>query len=126
MINEIFNQYQTVRQDKVVHWEKVGHEKDFPADAGACIKYKSLQVAVFNFERMGKWYACQNMCPHKMEMVLSRGMIGDHTGIPKLACPMHKQNFSLEDGQCLTSDLPSIATFPVKIEQGFVYVGFNQ
>src|SRR5690606_30923518 len=81
-------------------WYKVGQAQDFPTNGGVCIKYKHLQIAVFNFSRMNKWYACQNLCPHKMEMVLSRGMTGDEAGIPKVACPMHKHNFSLEDGQC--------------------------
>lgn len=124
-MNEILNLYRKVEHQEVLHWEKVGMTHDFPEDTGACIKYKNLQVAVFNFQRMGKWYACQNLCPHRMEMVISRGMVGELTGIPKLACPMHKHNFSLEDGSCLSGDLPSLATFPVKIKNDEVFVGFN-
>ena len=52
-------------------------------------------------------------------------MIGDEKGIPKVACPVHKRTFSLETGENLNSDLPAIATYPVKIEAGFVYVGFK-
>jgi nitrite reductase (NADH) small subunit len=60
-----------------------------------------------------------------MEMVLSRGMIGDDKGIPKVACPLHKKTFSLETGENLNSDLDAIATYPVKIEEGYVYIGFE-
>jgi nitrite reductase (NADH) small subunit len=98
----------------------------FPLNGGACVKYKGMQIAVFNFTREGKWYACQNLCPHKMEMVLSRGMIGEDQGEPKVACPLHKNSFSLKTGKHLNGDLNRIATYPVKIENDFVYIGFSK
>ena len=118
--------YQAVKETEVRNWFKVTEVSDFPSNGGLCVKYKDLQIAVFNFSRKNRWYACQNLCPHKMEMVLSRGMIGDDQGIPKLACPMHKKTFSLESGENLNGDLPSIATYPVKIENNFVYIGFSE
>jgi nitrite reductase (NADH) small subunit len=59
-------------------------------------------------------------------MVLSRGMIGDAEGIPKIACPMHKKTFSLETGENLNGDLEAIATYPIKIEDHSVYIGFSE
>ena len=59
-------------------------------------------------------------------MVLSRGMIGDDCGTPKIACPLHKKTFSLESGENLNGDLNAIAIYPVKIEEGFVYIGFAE
>lgn len=56
------------------------------------------------------------MCPHRKAFVLSRGMIGDAAGAPKVACPMHKKTFSLETGESLQGEEYSIRTFPVKIE----------
>ena len=61
-----------------------------------------------------------------MEMVLSRGMIGDDKGIPKVACPLHKKTFSLENGENLNGDLKAIATYPVMIKEDYVYVGFSE
>lgn len=124
-MQELLSQYMTVKESGVKTWFKVGVESDFPENSGACIKYKSKQIAVYNFKRKSKWYACQNLCPHKMEMVLSLGMIGDKDGIPKVACPLHKKNFSLEDGSNLNGDDLKIATYPVKIENGNVYIGFT-
>ena len=123
-MQEILNEYNTVAMDTVTEWFLVGKEADFPQDAGACIKYKNKQIAVFNFTRIGKWYACQNICPHKMEMVIARGMIGDADGIPKVACPMHKKTFSLDDGNCLNGETYKLAVYPVKVEEGNVYIGF--
>ncbi|EAZ81906.1 nitrite reductase small subunit NirD [Algoriphagus machipongonensis] len=123
-MEELLKTYQTVAQNEVINWVSVGKAADFPANGGGCIKYKSKQIAVYYFQRTDTWYACQNLCPHKMEMVLSRGMIGDASGIPKVACPLHKKTFSLENGSNLNGEDYSIATYPVKIEDGNVYIGF--
>ncbi|QCX01716.1 nitrite reductase small subunit NirD [Aggregatimonas sangjinii] len=120
------NTYETVRPEEVKIWFKTAAVSKFPKNGGACIKYKDKQIAVFNFTREGSWYACQNLCPHKMEMVLSRGMIGDENMEAKVACPLHKSNFSLRTGKHLNGDLEAIATYPVKVEGDFVYVGFSE
>ena len=125
-MQELLDTYKSVAVENVTEWFKVGLTTDFPENSGACIKHKTKQIAVYNFARTGKWYATQNLCPHKMEMVLSLGMIGDKEGIPKVACPMHKKNFSLEDGSNLAGENLKIATYPVKISEGNVYIGFSE
>ncbi len=124
-MEDLLDQYQTVTIANATSWFKAGKVSDFPEDAGACIKYKSKQIAVFNFKRNSSWYACQNLCPHKFEMLLSRGMTGDMEGIPKIACPLHKKTFSLETGTNLNGEDYKIAVFPVKIYKENVYIGFS-
>lgn len=104
-------------------WYKAAPVKEFPNNGGLCVKIDDLQVAVFNFTSRNEWFACQNLCPHKLQMILSRGMIGDKNGIPKVACPFHKKTFSLESGENLDGEEYSLQTFPVKVEDGYVYVG---
>ncbi|REL29233.1 nitrite reductase (NAD(P)H) small subunit [Rhodohalobacter sp. SW132] len=104
-------------------WYKAAPVKEFPRNGGLCVKIDDLQVAVFNFTSRNEWFACQNLCPHKLQMILSRGMIGDKNGIPKVACPFHKKTFSLETGENLDGEEYSLQTFPVKVEAGYVYVG---
>ena len=123
-MEEILKTYSTTKLEDVKVWFKAAAIKDFPKDGGSCVKYKNKQIAVFNFSRINKWFACQNVCPHKMEMVLSRGMIGDDKGTPKVACPLHKKTFSLENGENLNGDIEAIATYPVKVEGENVYIGF--
>ncbi len=123
-MENILNQYETVNSDEVKVWFKAGKTADFPSNGGGCIKYKNKQIAIIKFDRRNEWYACQNLCPHKMEMVLSRGMIGSTDDIPKIACPMHKNTFSLVDGSNLNGDDLKIATYPVKIVENEVFVGF--
>jgi nitrite reductase (NADH) small subunit len=97
---------------------------DVPENGGVCVKYKNDQIALFNFTRRGEWYATQNLCPHRMQMALSRGLIGSQDGEAKVACPFHKRAFSLADGHCMNADdCGSIKTYPVKVEGGKVYIG---
>ena len=103
-------------------WHRVGRVSDFPKDAGACVKCEGMQIAVYRFSSRNEWHACQNMCPHKRELVLSRGILGDQGGVPKVACPVHKKAFSLESGKCLSGEEYAVKVFPVKVEGNDVYV----
>ncbi|MEY2933555.1 MAG: Nitrite reductase [Pseudomonadota bacterium] len=103
-------------------WVKLAPADTFPREGGRSLSYGNSQIAVFNFESRGEWYATQNKCPHMQDMVLARGLIGDQQGVPKVACPLHKKTFSLQDGHCLGDDEYKILTFPVKVVDGWVYV----
>lgn len=112
--------------EQIKLWYKAAPVEAFPENGGACIRYNDLQIAVFNFKSRSEWYACQNLCPHKMQMVLSRGIIGSAGNEPKVACPFHKRAFSLKTGACLNADECAILTFPVMVRDGYVYVGLAQ
>ena len=112
--------------NKVITWFFACHEADMPANGGVCVKYNEDQIALFHFTRRSEWYATQNECPHRRQMALSRGMIGTQTDEPKVACPFHKKTFSLVTGACLSGDECSIRTYPVKLEDGKVYIGINR
>lgn len=96
-------------------WVAVGVVADFPRDGGAAIKYGKSQIAVFNLATRGQWYATQNMCPHKKAFVLSRGIVGDAAGEPKVACPLHKKTFSLATGESLQGEEYKIRAFPARV-----------
>ena len=96
---------------------------DVPENGGVCVKYHNEQIALFHFTRRGEWYATQNECPHRQQMALSRGMIGVQNDEPKVACPFHKKTFSLRTGECLNGDECSLKTYPVKVEDGKVFIG---
>ncbi len=111
-----------VTTEKDIKWKKACKTENVPENGGACVLLEEEQVAVFNFTSKNEWYATQNLCPHKMQMILSRGIIGTTQEEPKVACPFHKKTFSLKSGECLSGDDYSIKVYPIKIEDGFVYV----
>lgn len=111
-------------QTEARKWFFACYADDVPENGGVCVKHKDEQIAVFNFSRRGEWFATQNLCPHKQQMVLSRGMIGstgDHCE-PKVACPFHKKTFSLVTGECLSDDNYKIRTYAIKVIEGKVYI----
>ncbi len=103
-------------------WVDVGSSGDFLADTGRAIKYGNVQLAVFYVAGTGEYYATQNVCPHKKDMVLSRGLIGDQAGTPKVACPLHKKTFDLRTGAGLNDPDYRVQTFKAKAEGGRVFV----
>jgi nitrite reductase (NAD(P)H) len=100
--------------------------EDGPSGASVNVKRGDTQLAVFKVK--GKYYATQQMCPHKRAFVLSDGLIGDElkTGRLWVSCPYHKRNFELsgkQAGRCSNDEALSIATFPVEERgDGMVYV----
>ncbi len=102
-------------------WIEVARVTDVPPDGGVAVRHGDVQLAVFRHTD-GTLYATQQMCPHRHDMVLSRGLLGDRHGEPKVACPQHKQTFSLRDGTCLSGDLPALRTFPVRVDGDRVLV----
>jgi nitrite reductase (NADH) small subunit len=107
----------------IKEWFKAAHTSEFPENGGAAVMVNGKQIAIFNFTSRGEWYASQNVCPHKLEMALSRGLIGDSDDEPKVSCPFHKKNFSLHTGECMNDDNYSINIYPVEIRDEYVYVG---
>jgi NAD(P)H-dependent nitrite reductase small subunit len=106
-------------------WVHVGSISDFPENIGSPILYSDSQLAIFNNAQRGEWYCTQNMCPHKQAFVLSQGIIGDTAGVSKVACPLHKKQFSLLDGNEIGGGNLQLLTFPVKLEnKNDVYVEF--
>lgn len=107
-----------------ITWFYACNVTDVPSNGGVCVKYGDEQIALFRFARRNEWYATQNLCPHRRQMALSRGMTGTQEGEPKVACPFHKKTFSLADGRCLNDESEcALTTYPVKVEENRVYIG---
>ncbi len=97
--------------------KKVCKLSDIPNNGGAAVLVDGEQIAIFSFENGKELYAVQNLCPHKQQMCLSRGIIGDHKGVPKVVCPLHKNAFDLKEGRHIGGDESwTLKTYDVKIE----------
>lgn len=108
----------------MAQWHAVAPVERFQPDCGWAALVDGRQVAVFNFG-LREWYATQNECPHMRQMVLARGILGDKDGEPKVACPLHKNAFSLRDGRHLGAHQDwKLQTYPVRVNQGVVEVEF--
>jgi nitrite reductase (NADH) small subunit len=89
-------------------------------NTGVCALVNDQQVAIF---RIGdEVYAIANYDPFSKAYVLSRGIVGDRNGIPKVASPIYKQNFNLLTGVCLDDETVSVPTFAARVVEGQVQV----
>uniref|UniRef100_L2FFR2 Nitrite reductase [NAD(P)H] n=1 Tax=Colletotrichum fructicola (strain Nara gc5) TaxID=1213859 RepID=L2FFR2_COLFN len=142
-------------QPRPVYWAKDSAKEDFkglissaplltPNGISATVKRGDTQLAIWRIR--GRYYATQQMCPHKRAFVLSDGLIGEDLGTdtcsdakkpdsgcstngdakrsaPWVSCPYHKRNFDLANGDCKTDAELSIATFPVEERpDGMIYL----
>ncbi|MFO0694976.1 MAG: nitrite reductase large subunit NirB [Polyangiales bacterium] len=103
-------------------WVRAGLVRDIPADGGIAIPHGQGTVAVFRVAATGALFATENACPHTGDEVLARGLLGDASGVPKVACPHHKKTFALETGACLSDEGYAIETFPTKLVGDEVWV----
>lgn len=111
-------------------WMHVGSTDLYPKDEGRVVKMGDVQIAVFQTSK-GDFYATQNMCSVKRDLVLSSGFIGELKTTSDngqegtsvyVSCPIHKKNFDLKTGNCLNGDAHPINTFNVKVENNQVYL----
>ena len=92
------------------------------ANTGVCALVDGQQIAVFRVGEGTDVYAIDNYDPFSKAYVLSRGIVGDRNGVPKVASPIYKQNFSLLTGECLDDTTIVLATFAARVVDGQVQV----
>ena len=91
-------------------------------NTGVCALVNDRQIAVFRVGEDTDVYAIENYDPFSKAYVLSRGIVGDRNGIPKVASPIYKQNFSLVTGECLDDSTVILKTFATQVINGQVQV----
>jgi nitrite reductase (NADH) small subunit len=103
-------------------WENIcSLERIFP-NTGVCALVNGRQVAIFRVGEGMDVYAIDNYDPFSKAYVLSRGIVGDKNGTPKVASPIYKQNFSLLTGECLDDTTVKLSTYIVRVFEGNVQV----
>ena len=91
-------------------------------NTGVCALVNGQQIAVFRVGEGNDVYAIDNYDPFSKAYVLSRGIVGDRNGIPKVASPIYKQSFSLLTGECLDDSTIKLQTFSAQVVDGQVQV----
>jgi nitrite reductase (NADH) small subunit len=103
-------------------WIDVCALDDIVPNTGVCALLGTRQVAIVRYQPGADddphVYAIGNFDPFSKAFVLSRGIVGDKAGIPKIASPVFKQSFDLRSGQCLDDPAVSVPTFPTRVRAG--------
>ncbi|HEV8627269.1 MAG TPA: nitrite reductase small subunit NirD [Acidimicrobiia bacterium] len=90
-------------------------------DTGVCALIDGRQVALFRLSN-GTLYAVSNHDPFSGANVLSRGIVGDRAGEPKVASPIYKQTFNLRTGVCYEDTTVRLNVYRVRRRRGVVEV----
>lgn len=113
---------QSLVRETITAWVDICSLSAITPNTGVCALVEGQQVAIFRVGHEDEVYAISNYDPFSKAYVLSRGIVGDRNGIPKVASPIYKQNFNLITGQCLDDETVSIPTYNVRVVEGRVQV----
>jgi nitrite reductase (NADH) small subunit len=103
------------------NWVEVCRYEAIYPDTGVCALIDGRQVAIFRLSD-GALYAVSNYDPFSQANVMSRGIIGDRAGEPKIASPIYKQTFNLRTGVCYEDATVRLAVYRVRRRRGVVEV----
>jgi len=88
---------------------KVATTAELQPGTGKKVEINGKEIAVFNID--GKFYAFDDMCPHRGGS-LSEGSCDDKV----VACPWHGWQYNVETGACLTNPGVQQQTYEVTVE----------
>ncbi len=103
----------------ISEWIPAVRVEDVPEGEGFQVDINGALVAVWNVR--GEFYATSDVCSHE-ETPLTAGDLWDNV----IECPLHGAQFDVTTGEVLS--LPAIfpiPTYPVKVEDGTIYVGWR-
>ncbi len=97
-------------------WIKVASVEEIPVLGSRVVNTQQGKIALFR-NADSEVFALLDRCPHKGGP-LSQGIVFGK----KVACPLHGWNISLEDGNAVAPDVGCARPYPVKVEEGVVYL----
>lgn len=103
-------------------WVKVCPINAILPFTGVAALVEGEQIAVFRIGETDECYAISNYDPFSKAYVLSRGLVGDKSGVIKVASPIYKHNFDLKTGQCLDDPQVVLPTWETRVIDGMIQV----
>ena len=117
--------YGVVAETALRQWKTICALDDILPGSGVVTLIGQEQVAIFRVNQGDEMYAISNYDPFSKANVLSRGLVGDRIGTPKVASPIYKQNFDLQTGQCLDDDHVRLSVWKVQVVDGAVQIAVS-
>ncbi|SMQ60766.1 assimilatory nitrite reductase (NAD(P)H) small subunit [Devosia lucknowensis] len=100
----------------MTEWIQLGPVTAVPLRGSRCVNTPSGTIAVFRTAE-DQVFAMDNRCPHKGGP-LAEGIVHGTS----VTCPLHNWVFDLATGQAQGADEGSVRTYPVKVEDGLIYI----
>jgi len=97
-------------------WIELGNISAVPRRGARCVNTPGGKIAVFRTAE-DQIFAIENRCPHKGGP-LSEGIVHGAS----VTCPLHNWVFDLATGEAQGADEGSVRTYPVKVEDGVIFI----
>lgn len=94
---------------------RVARAEEIPEGTGKVVRVMGREVGVFNVG--GTFRAIDNICPHSYRPIGAVDFEGK-----AVTCLWHGLTFDVEDGRCHQTPEFCVETFPVRVEEGQVWV----
>ncbi len=99
------------------NWKRICAVGDVPILGSRVVESEGHgRIAVFR-NASDEVFAVHDKCPHKAGP-LSQGIVHGKT----VTCPLHSWKIQLEDGQVVAPDVGCVKHFPVKVENGEIFL----
>jgi nitrite reductase (NADH) small subunit len=102
-----------------VTWQSICQVKEIPQLGGRTARAGQMEIALFRLSD-DRIRAVDNRCPHK-QGPLAEGIVSGDT----IICPLHARKINLETGEVLKPDSGCVKTYPVKVEDGQVFLSLG-
>jgi nitrite reductase (NADH) small subunit len=98
-------------------WKRICAIGDVPILGSRVVASEDAgRIALFR-NAVDQVFAVRDRCPHKGGP-LSQGLVCGTT----VTCPLHSWKIQLDDGQVVLPDIGCVKPFPVKVEDGDVFL----
>ena len=101
------------------NWTQIAKLEDIPRLGARVVRTDTMDIAVFR-TATDQVFALKDSCPHKGGP-LSQGIVHGAS----VTCPLHNWKIDLASGEALGADVGCTHRYPVKVENGVVYLAFN-
>ena len=100
-------------------WLEVGRVEEIPRMGARVVERSDGNIAVFR-TAADEFFALQDRCPHRGGP-LSQGIVHGR----RVACPLHDWKIHLDSGLAVAPDEGCAASYPVRVEDGRVYLSLT-
>ena len=100
-------------------WHEIGALDDIPRLGSRVVNTPHGDVAIFRTTD-DQVFALRDRCPHKGGP-LSQGIVHGH----RITCPLHNWVLELESGQAVAPDMGCATHYPMRLEEGRLWLGLN-
>ena len=101
--------------------ESLLNEERFPNRSVRGLKMREKRLVICKVD--GEFFALDGICPHA-GAGLSAGWCSSQRD--SLVCPLHRFEFDLNTGNEISGNCGGLGTYPVKVEDGKLWIGFER